>query len=104
MRQAAIWVILTALTLPALYLAATSPLLQWREPIYIGAAFAGVLALALLLLQPLLAARLLPGVRLGAVLETCRRPAHLLFHRFDRRTDRSAPQGAYLHRRQGRLL
>ncbi|MEL6980751.1 MAG: ferric reductase-like transmembrane domain-containing protein, partial [Pseudomonadota bacterium] len=41
--------------------AATSPLLAWREPIYIAAGFAGVVALALLLLQPLLIAGLLPG-------------------------------------------
>ncbi len=43
-------------------LAATSPLLQWRQPVYIAAGFAGVLGLALMLLQPLLAAGLLPGL------------------------------------------
>lgn len=42
--------------------AATSPLLQWRDPVYIAAGLAGVAALALLLLQPLLAANLLPGL------------------------------------------
>ena len=42
--------------------AATSPLLQWRQPIYIAAGLAGVLGLALLLVQPLLAAGLLPGL------------------------------------------
>lgn len=45
----------------ALYFAATSPLLQWREPIYIVAGFAGVIGMALLLLQPLLASGLMPG-------------------------------------------
>ena len=39
-----------------------SPLLQWREPVYIAAGLAGVVALALLLVQPLLATRLLPGL------------------------------------------
>jgi len=37
------------------FIAATqSPLLQWRDPIYIIAGFAGILALGLLLVQPLL--------------------------------------------------
>lgn len=43
-------------------IAATSPLLAWREPVYIGAAFAGVVALAILLVQPLLATGDLPGL------------------------------------------
>lgn len=34
--------------------AATSPLLAWRDPIYIAAGFAGVLGMALLVVQPLL--------------------------------------------------
>lgn len=42
---------------------ALSPLLAWRDPIYIVAGFAGVIGLALLLLQPLLAGRYLPGVQ-----------------------------------------
>lgn len=41
-------------------LAAISPLLAWRDPIYIIAGFAGIFALAALLFQPLLAGRLLP--------------------------------------------
>ena len=41
--------------------AARSPLLQWREPVYIVAGFAGVVGMALLLLQPLLASGLMPG-------------------------------------------
>ncbi|MEM9603248.1 MAG: ferric reductase-like transmembrane domain-containing protein [Pseudomonadota bacterium] len=45
-----------------LFAAATSPLLQWRDATYQLAGFAGVLALALLLVQPLLAGRLLPGL------------------------------------------
>ncbi len=47
-------------------LAARSPLLAWRDPVYIVAGFAGVVAMALLLIQPLLAAGLFPGLRLFA--------------------------------------
>ena len=43
--------------------AAMSPLLAWRDPIYIAGCFAGVAALAFLLLQPLLARGYLPGLR-----------------------------------------
>ena len=42
--------------------AATSPLLEWRDPIYIIAGFAGVIAVSLMLLQPMLAAGFLPGL------------------------------------------
>lgn len=42
--------------------AAASPLLAWRDPVYIAAGFAGVVAMALLLFQPLLAAGWLPGL------------------------------------------
>lgn len=41
-------------------IAAQSPLLQWREPVYIVAGFAGILALGLLFLQPLIVAGRLP--------------------------------------------
>ena len=51
-----IWLaVLAAMSLP-LFIAATSPLLQWRQPIYIVAGLAGVVALILLFVQPLLAA------------------------------------------------
>lgn len=40
----------------------TSPLLAWRGPVYIAAAFAGIVAMALLLVQPLLAGGYLPGL------------------------------------------
>ena len=43
-------------------MAGASPLLAWRRPIYIIAGFAGVIAMALLLLQPLLAGGYLPGL------------------------------------------
>lgn len=42
--------------------AAASPLLAWRDPVYIAAGFAGVVAMALLLFQSLLAAGRLPGL------------------------------------------
>lgn len=45
----------------SLFFAATNPLLQWREPVYIIAGFAGVVGMVLLLLQPLLASGLMPG-------------------------------------------
>src|SRR3954451_3306689 len=41
--------------------AAVSPLLAWRGPLYIIAGFAGILALGLMLLQPLLGGGTLPG-------------------------------------------
>lgn len=42
--------------------AAFSPLLAWREPIYIVAGFAGIAGLCILLLQPLLIQGALPGL------------------------------------------
>ena len=42
--------------------AAMSPLLAWRQPVYIIAGFAGVLAMIFLLIQPLLAGGYLPGL------------------------------------------
>ena len=60
-RAALAWLALALAVLAPLAVAATSPLLQWRGPVYIAAGFAGVVALGLLLVQPLLAARALPG-------------------------------------------
>jgi len=42
--------------------AALSPLLAWRGPLYIIAGFAGIFALGLMLVQPLLAGGYLPGL------------------------------------------
>ncbi len=61
-RSALIWLGIGAALLVPSIAAATSPYLAWRDPIYILAGFAGVLSLGLLLLQPLLAARILPGL------------------------------------------
>lgn len=56
-----VWGLLaTVITVPVA-LAVKSPLLQWREPVYIVAGFAGIVAMVLLLFQPLLAAGSLPG-------------------------------------------
>ena len=61
-RAAAIWAILAAALAVPLAVAAASPQLAWRDPIYIAAGFSGVIAMGLLLLQPLLAGGYLPGL------------------------------------------
>ena len=61
-RKIAIWAALGAAILVPIAFAAASPLLQWRSAVYIAAGFAGVVAMALLLVQPLLAGGLLPGL------------------------------------------
>ncbi|MBO9410107.1 MULTISPECIES: ferric reductase-like transmembrane domain-containing protein [unclassified Ruegeria] len=63
MRQiTAIWAVLIAVVLIPVIAAGFSPYLAWRDPVYIAAGFAGVACLSLLLLQPLLAAKDLPGL------------------------------------------
>lgn len=62
MRAPLIWSgVLVAIVGP-LVAAGFSPLLQWRQPIYIIAGFAGIAGLGLMLVQPLLAAGVLPGL------------------------------------------
>lgn len=78
LRAILIWIALAGIVLVPLVAAAQSPLLQWRQPVYIAAGFAGIFALVLLLLQPLLAGDYLPGL--------------------------SAPRGRVLHRWTGALL
>jgi predicted ferric reductase len=51
----------TAICVP-IALAATSPQLAWRGPVYILAGFSGIVALGLMLVQPLLIAGYLPGL------------------------------------------
>lgn len=63
-RAPLIWAALAVLLTVPVVLAANSPLLQWRQPIYVAAGLAGVVALCLAVLQPLLAAGLLPGLPL----------------------------------------
>ncbi len=62
-RSGLIWgLLLIAVTVP-IGIAAMSPLLAWRDPVYIIAGFAGVVALALLLVQPVLISGALAGRR-----------------------------------------
>src|SRR6476620_4132128 len=61
-RVTLIWAVLAAAVLVPIAAAATSPLLEWRGPVYIVAGFAGIIALGLVLVQPLLAGGYLPGL------------------------------------------
>jgi Ferric reductase like transmembrane component len=54
MRAALVWAVLAAVLVVPIWLSASSPLLAWREPVYIVGGLAGVVAVAFLLLQPLL--------------------------------------------------
>lgn len=62
MKAALIWGVVALVLLVPAYLAVTSPLLAWRDPVYIAAGLAGIVAMSLLLVQPLLAAGALPGL------------------------------------------
>lgn len=62
LRAVLIWTALSLAIAVPLAVAATSDLLQWRSATYVVAGFAGVVGLALILLQPLLAAGYLPGL------------------------------------------
>ncbi len=62
MRKGAIWGAVIAGVLVPLVAVTQSPLLAWRDPIYILAGFAGVIGMTLLFLQPLLAVGALPGL------------------------------------------
>ena len=61
-RPVLIWSAVAAAVILPLIAAAFSPLLAWREPVYIVAGFAGIIGMALLLVQPLLASGDLPGL------------------------------------------
>ena len=63
MRVALIWSALAAAIGVPLVAAAFSPFLEWRDPVYVVAGFAGIVALGLLLVQPLLIAGYLPGLQ-----------------------------------------
>ncbi|MDM8167901.1 ferric reductase-like transmembrane domain-containing protein [Roseovarius sp.] len=62
LRATLIWAATALVLAVPLVAAALSPLLEWRQPVYIAAGFAGVTGMALLLIQPLLIAGLLPGL------------------------------------------
>ena len=61
-RGIAVWGGILLATLAPLGLAAASPLLAWRDTVYIAAGFAGIIGLCLLLVQPLLACGWAPGL------------------------------------------
>jgi predicted ferric reductase len=61
-RASLIWAALIAAIGVPIAAATASPLLAWRDAIYITAGFAGIVALGLVLVQPLLAAGYLPGL------------------------------------------
>ncbi|MBO6716816.1 MAG: ferric reductase-like transmembrane domain-containing protein [Rhizobiaceae bacterium] len=63
-RTILIWAVLALAIAVPLAFAATSEYLAWRSPIYIAAGLAGVMALCLALVQPLLAGGYLPGLPL----------------------------------------
>jgi predicted ferric reductase len=62
-RSTLIWAALTAAICVPIAAAAASPQLAWRGPIYIIAGFAGIIALGLVLVQPLLIGGYLPGLQ-----------------------------------------
>jgi hypothetical protein len=57
-----IWAALAAAICVPIAAAAASPLLAWRDPVYILAGFAGIIALGVMLFQPLLIGGYLPGL------------------------------------------
>ena len=61
-RVALIWAALAAAICVPIVAAAMSPLLAWRDAVYIAAGLAGVTALAVMLVQPVLIGGYLPGL------------------------------------------
>ena len=61
-RAILIWFAFVAFSAVPIVIAAASPLIAWRDPIYIAAGLAGVIALVLMLAQPLLVGGYLPGL------------------------------------------
>lgn len=61
-RKALVWAAFTLVVVAPIIAATTSPLLAWRDPIYIIAGFADIVAMALLLVQPMLVAGYFPGL------------------------------------------
>jgi hypothetical protein len=60
-RATLIWAALAAAVCVPIAAAAVSPLLAWRDPLYILAGFSGIIALGLVLVQPLMIGGYLPG-------------------------------------------
>ncbi len=61
-RRIVVWALLGACIAVPVTLAAGSPLLAYRDPVYVVAGFAGVAALGMLLAQPVLAGGYAPGL------------------------------------------
>ncbi len=61
-RVALIWAVLAVAIGVPITASLASDLLAWRGPVYIGAGLAGMIALGLLLVQPVLIAGYLPGL------------------------------------------
>jgi len=61
-RAVLIWGALAVAVIVPVAIAANSPLLAWRSPVYIAAGLAGVVAMTLVLFQPLLVGGYLPGL------------------------------------------
>jgi len=61
-RATLIWAVLAAAIGVPIAAAAVSPQLEWRGPVYILAGFAGIIALGVMLVQPLLIGGYLPGL------------------------------------------
>jgi hypothetical protein len=61
-RVTLIWAALAAAICVPVAVAAMSPQLEWRGPVYILAGFAGMFALGVMLVQPLLIGGYLPGL------------------------------------------
>lgn len=59
-----IWIGFGLVMAGPLIAAGFSPLLAWRDPVYIASGFAGIVAMGLLMLQPLLLRGVLPGLPL----------------------------------------
>ena len=57
-----IWAAIAVVIAVPIAAAAVSPQLEWRHPVYIAAGFAGIIALGLLLVQPLMIGGYLPGL------------------------------------------
>jgi len=61
-RNTFVWTISIIAIAVSVSAVARSPLLEYRSPVYIGASYAGVIAMSLLLFQPMLAAGYLSGL------------------------------------------
>lgn len=61
-RTILVWAGLSVAIAVPIAAAGSSPLLAWRDPVYIAAGFAGIIAMVLLLFQPLLIGGYLPGL------------------------------------------